>query len=250
MVGTFDPHHLSPSALDDCASPGSTLLTPSGVVSLSSESRARLFAPFVVAASLLLAACGSSEPPGAAASPSPTLAAASPAVQLPAGPPPSASPTANTTGFAFGAEDIAAYYQSKGYVCASPQPSTKAAGFTLRTCQVTDDAGRTRTVGLVTDPTGGLANGFASVKGKEAETILAPIDALDPLSGFLGATLGEEQGAALLTWLASHLGDAYAETTSGPINVATYSESVDDHSTLYVEVANQAYLGAPPPVSP
>ena len=217
---------------------------------MPSGSRARVFAPFVVAASLLLAACGSTVPPGAAASTSPTIAAASPAVQLPSGPPASASPTANTTGFAFAAEDIAAYYQSQGYVCAAPRPSTKAAGFTLRTCETNDDAGRTRIIGLVTDPAGGLANGFASVKGKETETILAPIDALDPLSGFLGATLGEEQGAALLTWLASHLGDAYAETTSGPIKVATYSESVDDHSTLYVEVANQAYLGAPPPVSP
>jgi hypothetical protein len=223
---------------------------PSGVVSLPPRSRARIFASFVVAASLLLAACGSTAPPGAATSPSPTLAAASLAVPLPSGSSASASPTANTTGFAFAAEDIAAYYQSKGYVCAAPQPSTKAAGFTLRTCQETDDAGRTRIVGLVTDPAGGLANAFASVRGKETETILAPIDALDPLSGFLGATLGEDRGAALLTWLASHLGDAYAETTSGPIKVATYSESADDHSTLYVEVANQAYLDASPPVSP
>jgi hypothetical protein len=216
---------------------------------LPSRSRARLVASFV-AASLVLAACGPTVPSGGAASPSPTLAAASLPVPLASGPPASANPTANTTGFAFAAEDIAAYYQSKGYACAAPQPSTKAAGFTLRTCQATDDAGRTRIVGLVTDPAGGLANAFASVRGKETETILAPIDALDPLSGFLGATLGEEQGAALLTWLALHLGDAYAETTSGPIKVATYSESADDHSTLYVELANQAYLDASPPASP
>ena len=84
------------------------------------------------------------------------------------------------------------------------------------------------------------------MKGKDTETILAPIDALDPLSGFLGAMLGEQQGAALLTWLASHLGDTYAETMSGPIEVATYTESEEDHSTLYVEVANRAYLDAPP----
>jgi hypothetical protein len=250
MVGTFDPHQRSPFALDDRASPGSTVIAPSGVVRLPYRSRDRLCASFVVAASLLLAACGSSVPPGAAASPSSTLPAASLFMPMPSERPPSASPTANTTAFAFAAEDVAAYYQSKGYVCASPRPSTKAAGFTLRTCQDTDDAGRTRVVGLVTDPAGGLANAFASVKGKETETILAPIDALDPLSGFLGATLGEDRGAALLTWLASHLGDAYAETTSGPIKVATYSESADDHSTLYVEVANEVYLGAPQPVSP
>lgn len=105
-------------------------------------------------------------------------------------------------------------------------------------------------IGLVTDQAGALANAFASVHGTDSETILAPIDALDPLSGFLGATLGEERGADLLTWLASHMGDTYAETTSEPIRVATYTESEDDHSTLYVEIANRAYLEAPPVVSP
>ena len=156
------------------------------------------------------------------------------------------TPTGNTTGFAFAAEDIAAYYESQGYTCVAPQPSATAAGFAVRTCKETDGAGRTRVIGLATDPNGGLANGFASVKGKDTETFLAPIDALDPLAGFLGATLGEEQGVALLIWLASHLGDTYAETISGPITVATYTASEDDHSTLYVEVANRAYLDAPP----
>jgi hypothetical protein len=218
---------------------------------LSQRNHFRLAAQLTVATSLLLAACGStSVTPSSAASPPRTLAPASSTVAPPSESVASASPTANTTGFAFAAEDIAAYYQTQGYVCSPPQPSTKAAGYTLRTCQESDAAGRTRVIGLVTDPAGGLANGFASVKGKDTETILAPIDALDPLSGFLGATLGEQQGAALLTWLASHLGDAYAETTSGPVKVATYTESADDHSTLYVEVANQPYLDASPPVSP
>jgi hypothetical protein len=218
---------------------------------LSQRTHVRLAAQLTVAASLLLAACGStSVTPSTAASPPRTLATGSPAVPPPSESVASASPTANTTGFAFAAEDIAGYYETQGYVCTAPQPSTKAAGYTLRTCQETDAAGRTRVIGLVTDPAGGLANGFASVKGKETETILAPIDALDPLSGFLGATLGEQQGAALLTWLASHLGDAFAETTSGPVKVATYTESADDHSTLYVEVANPAYLDASPPPSP
>jgi hypothetical protein len=220
---------------------------------LSHLFRGRFLASFAVGTSLLIAACGSSTvAPSLTVSPSPILTARSASAALPSlsEPPASAAPTANTTGFAFAAGDIAAYYQSQGYACAAPQPSTKAAGFAFRTCQKTDDAGRTRLVGLVTDPTGSLANGFASVKGKDTETILAPIDALDPLSGFLGAMLGEEQGANLLTWLASHLGDTYAETTSGPIKVATYTESADDHSTLYVEVANQAYLDALPPASP
>ena len=146
-----------------------------------------------IATCLLLAACGSTTvTPSAVASPSPTRAAtsASPVAPSSSEPVASAAATANTTGFAFAAEDIAAYYQTQGYTCAAPQPSTKAAGFTLRSCEKTDDAGRTRVIGLVTDPAGGLANAFGSVKGKETETILAPIDALDPLSGFLGATLG------------------------------------------------------------
>jgi hypothetical protein len=120
----------------------------------------------------------------------------------------------------------------------------------MRTCQKRDDAGRIQRIGLVTDRDGNLANAFASVKASDGDTFLAPIDALDPLSGFLGATLGEEQGTALLIWLASHLGDAYAETTSGELKVATYTESADDHSALYVEVANQAYLDAAPARSP
>jgi hypothetical protein len=203
--------------------------------------------------SLVLTACGSTTlTPSAATSPLSTRAATSgsPVAASSPEPAPSAAPTANTTGFPFAAEDIAAYYQTQGYTCADPLPSTKAVGFMLRSCQLTDADGRTHTVGLVSDPAGGLANGFASVKGKDGETILAPIDALDPLSGFIGAMLGEERGAALLTWLASHLGDAYAETTSGPIRLATYTESADDHSTLYVEVANQAYLDAPPVATP
>lgn len=209
----------------------------------------RNLAPLVVATALLMVACGSTVvSPSPATSPSPAIASPSPTLARPSvsEPPASASSTPNTTGFAFAAEDIAAYYQTQDYTCSAPQPSTKAAGYTVRSCERIDNAGRTRVIGLVTDAGGALANGFASVKGTEAETILAPIDALDPLAGFLGVMLGEQEGAAVLTWLASHLGDSYAETTSGPMKVATYTESEDDHSTLYVEVANQAYLDASP----
>ncbi len=207
----------------------------------------------VVAGALLIAACGSTVVSvSATVSPSTPIASPSSMSALPSASdlPASASPASNATGFAFEAEDIAAYYETQGYICSASQPSTAAAGYTVRTCEHLDDAGRTRVVGLVTDPAGGLANGFASVKGTETEAILAPIDALDPLAGFLGVMLGEEQGADLLTWLASHLGDTYAETTSGPIKVATYTEAEEDHSTLYVEVANQAYLDASPAASP
>jgi len=224
-----------------------------GVALLFHLSGHRSLASLVVAAALLVAACGSNVvSPSPAASPSLSAASppATPAQPSTPEPPTSASPTANTTGFAFAAEDIAAYYETQGYACSAVQPSTTAAGYMVRTCQTTDDTGRTRVIGLVTDPAGGLANGFASVKGTETETILAPIDALEPLAGFLGVMLGEEQGAGALTWLASHLGDTYAATTSGSIKIATYTESEDDHSTLYVEVANQAYLEASPAPTP
>jgi len=199
----------------------------------------------IIAAAVVAAACGS-----VSLTPSPALSEST------AG---ASGPSATTTilssestraavwgDFAFAADDIAAYYTTQGYTCASAQPSAKAPGFTVRRCQRTDENGRTRVIGLVTDQDGSLADAFASVKGKASETVLAPIDALDPLSGFLGATLGEAQGAALLTWLASHLGDAHAETMSGPITVATYTASQKDHATLHLEVANQAYLDVAP----
>jgi hypothetical protein len=245
----MDGHHVDEEVQD--GTPDAAFLL--GVDGLFDVARHRNPASMVVAVALLLAACGPTDlRPSPAAAPSLTVGSASPAPGLPSPSEPSASatPTPNTTGFAFAAEDIAAYYETQGYVCATPQPSTAAAGYTVRSCQGADDAGRTRTIELVSDRDGGLANGFASVKGTDTETILAPIDALDPLAGFLGATLGEEQGTALLTWLASNLGDSYAETMSGPIKVATYTESEDDHTTLYVELANQAYLDAAPAESP
>ena len=203
----------------------------------------------IAAVTFVLAACG---PPTVTPSPTaPTLASLAPtappsaATASPSVPTGSATPTASTTGFAFSADAVVAYYESQGYACSAEQPSTKAVGFFVRSCETVDEAGRTRVVGVVTDPSGGLANGFASVQGKETETFLAPVDALEPLAGFLGAMLGEDQGATLLPWLAGHLGDTYAESTIGPIKVATYTESEDDHSKLYVEVANRAYLDAP-----
>ncbi|MCJ7712490.1 MAG: hypothetical protein MUQ32_16840 [Chloroflexi bacterium] len=71
--------------------------------------------------------------------------------------------------------------------------------------------------------------------------------ALDPLSGFLGAMLGGDRGGALLEWLAGHLGDAYAETSEGGLRIATYTASAEDHATIYVQLANQAYLDPPRP---
>ncbi len=204
--------------------------------------------------SLLLAACGSTTvtpSPAGLASPS-FLSRPSPSavVTAPPGPSFATASASPTTGFVFTADDITAYYETQGYLCSASRPSTTAAGFSFRSCEYVDAAGRTHVVGVVTDQGGNLADGFASVQGTDAETILAPTDALDPLAGFLGAMLGEEQGSSLLTWLAGHLGDAYDQTTIGTLRVATYTASDTDHSTLYVEVANQEYLDAPGAATP
>lgn len=226
-----------------------------GLSDVSKSLRRGGLASLIGAAVLLLAACA-----GSATTPSPAPSTPSNAAPTsttastirPGSPTPSASsqkpstePSASPTGFAFAADDVVAYYESLGYRCAAPQPSTKATGFLVSTCQEVDDAGRTRVVGIVTDPGGDPANAFASVQGKDPGVFLAPIDALGPLAAFLGATLGEEQGSELLPWLAGHLGDAYAETTIGALKVATYTASETDPSRLSVEIANQTYLDAP-----
>lgn len=157
--------------------------------------------------------------------------------------------TPRPVGFAFDADDVLAYYESAGYACAAPSPSTQASGYTVRTCSQVDTAGRTRTIGLVTDANGVLGNAFASVEAAEGELLVEPVDALDPLSGFLGAMLGSERAGGLVEWLAAHAGDAYAETSDGGLRIATYTPEEDDLSAIYVELADQAYLEAPPPPS-
>jgi hypothetical protein len=166
---------------------------------------------------------------------------------------PTASPAPTNEGFPFAASAITGYYESLGYTCGDIRPSTIVEGFDVQACTLLDPDGRTRTIGVVTDPDGLVANGFASIKGTSDEPFLEPTVALEPLSAFLGAMLGEAAGTDLVPWLAGHLGDAYAETTAGPITVATYTPTVDDHATLTVEVGNDEYLDAPPaspPASP
>jgi hypothetical protein len=214
----------------------------------------------LVAVSILLAGCGSSTASGAWASagtpaagsgqtapPAPAGSASGATLETPAGP--TGGPTAVQTGFAFPADDIIAFYQSRGYDCVAPRPSEKAAGYAYRACAQVDANGRSLVVGVVTDPDGVLADAYASVQGKAGEDFLEPVDALDSLAGFLGVTLGEDRATDALTWLAEHLGDDYAETAVGPITLATYTPTPDDHSRLFVELANQAYLKASPPAS-
>ena len=201
-------------------------------------------------------ACGSNTVPSSASgAPTDTSAAvassAAPSAQSTSGalsPPPgaTASPVAEPP-FTFPADAVIAFYEGEGLACAPPIPSTKAAGWTVRTCQGTDAAGRPVAVGVVTDPAGRLGNGFASVTALPGADLLEPSDALDMLSGFLGAMLGEAGATDQLQWLAGHLGDAYAETTVGGGRIATYTESADDPTRIYVEVAGPSYLVAPAP---
>jgi hypothetical protein len=100
---------------------------------------------------------------------------------------------------------------------------------------------------VITDESDALGAGFATVTALPDEDLLEPTDAIDTLSGFLGAMLGEEPATELLPWLASHLGDEYAETTLEDVTVATYTESPDDSTRIYLEIDGPAYLAAPPP---
>jgi hypothetical protein len=196
----------------------------------------------ILASIVVVAACGTATPSTTPAPPQPTPP---PTPTVAPSPSSSDSPAPTVGGFVFAARDIVGYYQTLGYTCTDEQPSATAEGFSVRMCSLLDPAGRTRQVGVVTDPAGLVANGFASVAGTSAETVLDPTIALEPLAAFLGAMLGEEQGAALVPWLAGHLGDAYAQTTAGPITVATYTDAANVHSKLYLELANDEYLNAP-----
>jgi len=159
----------------------------------------------------------------------------------------SSLPTPAPSGFGFSVEAVIGYYEGQGFRCDEIQPSATAAGYFFQGCQMTDADGRILAIGFVTDPSGDLADGYASVQGKADEPILEPTAALDHLSGFLGAMLGEVRGTSLLEWLAGHLGDSYAETTIDVLSVATYTQSETDHSRLYLEIADQDYIDAPVP---
>ncbi|HUG29215.1 MAG TPA: hypothetical protein VMQ65_01680 [Candidatus Limnocylindria bacterium] len=185
------------------------------------------------------------------ASPGPTIA---PTPTLAPAPSPSFAPTGSAAVlegvFAFDAESILGYYETLGYSCGPAQPSTQAVGHMVRACTLIDADGRQRLVSIVTDPAGDVADALTSIEGTAAEPILDPVVALEPFAAFLGAALGESQGESLLPWLASHLGDEFATTTLGDLTIATYTQSPQDHSTLYLEIANRAFLESPTPSGP
>jgi hypothetical protein len=199
-----------------------------------------------VAVVLFVAACGQATPP--TGTPAQATAPASTAgSSLPGPSSASPAPVPSAGFFAFDAESVVGYYVTLGYTCSDMQPSTKAAGYDFRSCRLVDPDGRTQIVGITTDAADDVADAFASVTGAPTETVLDPVVALDPFSRFLGAMLGESQGESTLPWLAAHLGDSYVTTTLGELTIATYTESPEDHSKLYVEIANRAYLDAPAP---
>ena len=209
---------------------------------------ARSVTTWLLAGSVAVLATGCGTTPPSKPVPEPTVEP-SPLVssgQSPAGtaavPSTEASP-----GFAFDPESIAGYFATIGYTCTPRQLSTSAVGHEFQSCQLVDTDGRTRTVGLVTDPADNLADAFLRVRGTDTEAVVDPAAVLDPFAAFLGAVLGESLGAAELPWVAAHLGDADARTTVGTLTIATYTPAQDDHTTLTVEIANQAYLDTPVP---
>lgn len=213
----------------------------------SMRPHARAAAAILVAiASLAACGHGPASPPPASPSSAATAAAPSGPSPSPAAPSDAPSPSA-AVGFAFDPESIVGYFQSIGFTCADRQPSSTAVGYEFESCQVVDPDGRTRTIGVVTDPADNVADAFLRVRGAEAETVLDPSTVLEPFARFLGAFLGEAQGNAVLPWLADHLGDADARTTLGDLTIAAYTPAPDDHTKLTVEIATKAYLAAPAP---
>lgn len=137
---------------------------------------------------------------------------------------------------------MVAYYVGQGYTCGGWRTSAVVAGLSERDCALVDDSGRQRAIRFVIDAAGALTSGRAAVSAAGTEQSLAPIDALEPLAGFLGAMLGDERGAAALPWLATHLGDEYADTEAGALRIATYSRTDEGTAWLCVEAAHPDYL--------
>jgi hypothetical protein len=113
-----------------------------------------------------------------------------------------------------------------------------------------DPAGRTREIDIVTGPSGLLEAALARIKGTSGESILDPSVVLEPMAAFAGALLGAEPGAALVPWLAAHLGDARTETTSGSILVETYLDAPDTHSTINLALSAPDYRRASATAAP
>ena len=209
--------------------------------------RSSVLAAVSIAALVLAGGCAPAATPTGVPATVPALGAtpAAGASTAPTAPAESVAPSPGY--FAFDAESILGYYATLGYTCEPGVPSTQAADHLYRSCLLVDSDGRTRVVGITTDPAGDVADAFTSLTGRANEPVLDPVVALEPFSAFLGAVLGPAQGESLLEWLASHLGDDDARTMLGDLTVATYSESPRDHSRLYLEIANPAYLESPTP---
>jgi hypothetical protein len=242
-----------------------TVPTEGEAMTATDRTPARLLAIFGLAGVILLAGCGGAATPTAAPTAVPTTAptpapTAAPATPAPTAAPATAAPTIAPAdspaatkdpalgGFAFPAAQILAYYGSNGLKCGDPTPSTQAAGYTITRCVGTDDTTKLTTiVAVVTDPEGVMGDAFVGVLGSDGKTMPKPEDAITGLGFFLGATLGETDGTAAVTWLAQHMGEEMAQTTINDMVVATYPGDEATGLGYYVETANQAFLNAPTP---
>ena len=164
----------------------------------------------------------------------------------------SASPSAPasatpSTGFAFPASAGLAYYEKAGLTCSAPAPSDVADGWTIQECSGRDGEGQRLLVGVVTDQDGALGDAYASVSGAKSGDLVGPEQAIEHLSGFLGAMIGDQRASAQLKWLAGSMGNAYEETTDADLLIATYRRPRDDRRTVWLEVAGPGYPVPPAP---
>ena len=213
----------------------------------------RLAALLGLLATAVVTACSPTSAP-TTSGPTSSLADATPETSAASIPAPSGQPAATdeatptaATGFEFGADAVLGFYEDTGFTCGGPEPSTGADGWTVQTCEEREATGRRLSVGVVRNAEGELGDGFASVTAAKGEDFVNPVDALDHLSGFLGAMLGDTRATEQLEWLAGAIGSPYEEVTVGDLRVATYLRPSDDPRTIWLEVAGPEYLAAPRP---
>ena len=218
------------------------------------RSPARLLAALGLAGAILIAGCGdAASTPTLAPTPAPTATLVPTLAPATAPtPPPEATPPATNDpalgGFAFPPEQVLGYYQGDGFTCDPATPSTQSAGYMMVRCYKPDETTNLTTlVVVVADENSVTGNAFAGVVSTDSTTQPTAEQAIEPLSFFLGAMLGETVGMEAGIWLAANIGEEMTQTTVGDIVVATYPGDAETGLGYYVEVANKAFIDAPAP---
>jgi hypothetical protein len=229
-------------------------------------------AALALAGTVVLAACGGTAASVAPASVAPSAApvvTAAPTVAPTVAPTPTPSPTLPPTatpggsdepsigaasldpalgGFAFSPTDILDYYKSTGFECEDAYASTQVTGYTVQRCLVERENGLIELVALVVkDDTGAIGNAFAAELRRPGETMPTAEESGDHLGGFTTAMLGANpEGIAAAKWLGERFGTESQQTVRD-ILMGTYTTNDETGVGIYVEFANQEFLGAAKP---